>query len=57
MTICSLTLCLSTVVLFPADIFLVSSTVDLHTGLKHEWATKDIVEGIVHDLKFVYYGI
>ncbi|CAB4422786.1 unnamed protein product [Rhizophagus irregularis] len=54
--ICSLALCLSTVALFPVDIFLVSSTVDLHTGLKHEWATKEVVEGIVHNLKFVYYG-
>ncbi|RIA80145.1 putative lysosomal cobalamin transporter [Glomus cerebriforme] len=55
-TICSLALCLSTVALFPVDIFLVSSTVDLRTGLKHEWATKEIVEGIVHNLKFIYYG-
>ncbi|CAG8614257.1 11136_t:CDS:10 [Funneliformis mosseae] len=54
--ICSLALCLSTVALFPVDIFLVSSTVDLSTGLKHEWATKEVVEGIVHNLKFVYYG-
>ncbi|CAG8500000.1 8221_t:CDS:10 [Diversispora eburnea] len=54
-TIGALTLCLSTIALFPVDIFLVSSTTNSETGLKHSWATKDVVESIVGEIKSVYY--
>ncbi|CAG8705653.1 4921_t:CDS:2, partial [Acaulospora colombiana] len=56
-TILSIALCLCTVALFPVDIFLVSSTINPETGLKHSWATKEQVESIVGELKFVYYGM
>ncbi|CAG8689525.1 17611_t:CDS:2, partial [Cetraspora pellucida] len=55
-TICSLTLCLSAIALFPVDIFLVSSTVNLNTGLKHDWA-KDQVQNILNQINAVYYGM
>ncbi|CAG8516168.1 10067_t:CDS:2 [Scutellospora calospora] len=56
-TICSLALCLSAIALFPVDIFLVSSTVDLNTGLKHSWATQDQVQSILNQINGVYYGM
>ncbi|RHZ75069.1 hypothetical protein Glove_217g23 [Diversispora epigaea] len=56
-TIGALTLCLSTIALFPVDIFLVSSTTNSETGLKHSWATKDVVESIVGEIKSVYYAM
>ncbi|CAG8770595.1 7796_t:CDS:2, partial [Racocetra persica] len=56
-TISSLTLCLSAIALFPVDIFLVSSTVNLNTGLKHDWATEDQVQDILNQINAVYYGM
>ncbi|CAG8797509.1 17865_t:CDS:10 [Gigaspora margarita] len=54
-TICSLTLCLGAIALFPVDIYLVSSTVNLNTGLKHDWA-KDQIQNILFEINSVYYG-
>ncbi|RIB14610.1 hypothetical protein C2G38_1972971, partial [Gigaspora rosea] len=53
-TICSLTLCLGAIALFPVDIYLVSSTVNLNTGLKHDWA-KDQIQNILFEINSVYY--
>ncbi|KAG0214659.1 hypothetical protein BGX28_001697 [Mortierella sp. GBA30] len=43
-TILALTLCLSTVALFPVDIFLVSRIMEPSTGLRRPWATDEAVE-------------
>ncbi|KAG0047621.1 hypothetical protein BGZ83_007350 [Gryganskiella cystojenkinii] len=42
-TILALTLCLSTVALFPVDIFLVSRILDPLTGLRRAWATDEAI--------------
>ncbi|CAG8667973.1 7319_t:CDS:10 [Acaulospora morrowiae] len=55
--IVSLSDIMRTIALLPVDIFLVSSTTNPDTGLKHSWATKEQVDSIVGELKFVYYGM
>ncbi|KAG0000342.1 hypothetical protein BGZ79_006053 [Entomortierella chlamydospora] len=42
-TVLALTLCLSTVALFPVDIFLVSRIMDPATGLRRPWATDEAI--------------
>lgn len=48
---------LSTLLLVPADIALVSSTTNRHLGVKKEWATPDVVDGIVRQVTGVYYAL
>ncbi|ORZ04800.1 hypothetical protein BCR41DRAFT_362269 [Lobosporangium transversale] len=54
-TILALTLCLSTVALFPVDIFLVSRVMDPLTGLRNEWATDEAINYIQMSVKIIYY--
>ncbi|KAI8600260.1 hypothetical protein EDD21DRAFT_281834, partial [Dissophora ornata] len=54
-TILALTLCLTTVALYPVDIFLVSNIMDPATGLRHEWATNEAIAEIQFSVKIIYY--
>ncbi|RKP14916.1 hypothetical protein BJ684DRAFT_6282, partial [Piptocephalis cylindrospora] len=54
-SIIGLTLCLCVLALGPLDIFLVSTTMDLDTGLKHGWATQDYIENVISSVKLTYY--
>jgi LMBR1 domain-containing protein 1 len=56
-SIVSLTALLSTLLLLPVDIALVSSTASVHLGAKKDWATPDRVDGILLTLKIVYYTL
>jgi LMBR1 domain-containing protein 1 len=56
-TVLALTLCLSTVALFPIDIFLVSRIMDPATGLRRAWATDDAIAQMQMVVKIVYYGM
>lgn len=47
---------MSTVALLPIDIFLVSSTVDSHTGLKKLWADPDTIYWMTLSVQIMYYG-
>lgn len=55
-TILALALCLSTVALFPVDIFLVSRILDPSTGLRREWATNEAIANMQSVVRLVYYG-
>ncbi|KFH72202.1 hypothetical protein MVEG_02493 [Podila verticillata NRRL 6337] len=54
-TILALTLCLTTVALFPIDIFLVSRIMNSATGLRHEWATDAAIAHMQDTVRIVYY--
>ncbi|KAF7728493.1 hypothetical protein EC973_006046 [Apophysomyces ossiformis] len=54
--IVTLALVFATLALLPIDIFLVSSTVNQHTGLKQHWATPAIIANITDTVQLVYYG-
>ncbi|KAF9951955.1 hypothetical protein BGZ72_006637 [Mortierella alpina] len=54
-TILALTVCLSTVALFPVDIFLVSRIMDPATGLRRPWATDEAVEHMQWTVRIIYY--
>ncbi|KAF8937091.1 hypothetical protein BGZ58_003273 [Dissophora ornata] len=56
-TILALTLCLSTVALFPVDIFLVSRIMDPSTGLRREWATDEAIANMQMVVRIIYYEI
>ncbi|KAG0242340.1 hypothetical protein B0O80DRAFT_494102 [Mortierella sp. GBAus27b] len=56
-TILALALCLSTVALFPVDIFLVSTILDPATGLRREWATNQAIADMQWVVRAVYYVI
>lgn len=48
---------LATVLLTPVDVALVSSTNRSKYGAKKEWATPEVVESILHQLKIAYYTL
>lgn len=48
---------LATLLLMPVDIALTSSTVSRKLGRRKDWATPDEVDGIVLQLKIVYYTL
>lgn len=52
----SLALIFATVALLPIDIFLVSSTVDSHTGLKKLWADRDTIYWMTFTVQVMYYS-
>ncbi|KAG0033904.1 hypothetical protein BGZ81_006925 [Podila clonocystis] len=54
-TILALTLCLTTVALFPIDIYLVSRIMDSATGLRYEWATDAAIAHMQDTVRIVYY--
>ncbi|KAL0138700.1 hypothetical protein V8B55DRAFT_1517051 [Mucor lusitanicus] len=54
-TMVALALIFATVALLPIDIFLVSSTVDSHTGLKKLWADKDTIYWMTFTVQIMYY--
>lgn len=54
-TMISLALIFATVALLPIDIFLVSSTVDSHTGLKKLWADRDTIYWMTFTVQVMYY--
>ncbi|KAG0365795.1 hypothetical protein BC939DRAFT_165281 [Gamsiella multidivaricata] len=54
-TVLALTLCLTTVALFPVDIFLVSTLMDPATGLRYEWATDSAISQLQLSVKIIYY--
>ncbi|KAL9548159.1 hypothetical protein PS6_006757 [Mucor atramentarius] len=54
-TMIALALIFATVALLPIDIFLVSSTVDSHTGLKKLWADKDTIYWMTFTVQIMYY--
>ncbi|KAI8088321.1 putative lysosomal cobalamin transporter [Thamnidium elegans] len=54
-TTVAITLILATVALLPIDVFLVSSTVDSHTGLKKNWADADTVYWMTFTVQVMYY--
>ncbi|KAF9921877.1 putative lysosomal cobalamin transporter [Linnemannia zychae] len=59
-TVLALTLCLTTVALFPVDIFMVSRIMDPSTGLRYEWATDAAVEEMQQSVQRIYavaYGL
>jgi LMBR1 domain-containing protein 1 len=59
-TMITLTIAFGMVTLIPLDIFLVSNTVDRHTGLKKRWADGDTIYWttlIVQVLYYVFYGL
>ncbi|KAG0199343.1 hypothetical protein BGX28_007367 [Mortierella sp. GBA30] len=59
-TVLALTLCLTTVALFPVDIFLVSRIMNPMTGLRYEWATNEAITQMQLSVKVVYivaYGL
>ncbi|KAF9912047.1 putative lysosomal cobalamin transporter [Linnemannia zychae] len=53
-TVLALTLCLTTVALFPVDIFMVSSIMDPTTGLRHNWATDAAVAEMQQSVQMTY---
>lgn len=53
--ILALTSLFATVCLLPIDIALVSSTTSNKTGLKKSWATPEVVDHILLQLKVLYY--
>ena len=55
-TILGLSLVFATLALLPVDIFLVSSTVDNHTGLKKDWANPDMVYWMTLTIQIIYYS-
>ncbi|KAG0041433.1 hypothetical protein BGZ83_001821 [Gryganskiella cystojenkinii] len=55
-TVLALTLCLSTVALFPVDIYLVSKIMDPSTGQRRSWATEEAIEQMQLSVRIVYYG-
>jgi LMBR1 domain-containing protein 1 len=55
-TVLALALCLSTVALFPVDIFLVSTILDPATGLRRDWATNLAIANMQWVVRTVYYG-
>jgi LMBR1 domain-containing protein 1 len=55
-TVLALAICLSTVALFPVDIFLVSTILDPATGLRREWATNEAIANMQSVVRVVYYG-
>ncbi|CAO3573022.1 unnamed protein product [Mortierella alpina] len=55
-TVLALTLCLTTVALFPVDIFLVSRMMDPTTGLRYEWATDEAITQIQLAVRVIYTG-
>jgi len=55
-TVLALTLCLSTVALFPVDIYLVSRIMDPNTGQRRSWATDAAIEQMQLSVRIVYYG-
>ncbi|OAQ36123.1 hypothetical protein K457DRAFT_120267 [Linnemannia elongata AG-77] len=55
-TILALTVCLSTVALFPVDIFLVSRIMDPATGLRRAWATDEAIAHMQNAVRIFYYG-
>ncbi|KAF9572158.1 hypothetical protein EC968_010244, partial [Mortierella alpina] len=55
-TILALTLCLTTVALFPVDIFLVSRMMDPTTGLRYDWATDEAIAQMQLSVKVIYTG-
>ncbi|KAF9982380.1 hypothetical protein BGZ75_006230 [Mortierella antarctica] len=55
-TVLALTLCLTTVALFPVDIFLVSRIMDPTTGLRYEWATDEAIAQMQLSVKVIYTG-
>ncbi|KAF8943814.1 hypothetical protein BGZ47_005034, partial [Haplosporangium gracile] len=59
-TVLSLTLCLTTVALFPVDIFMVSRIMDPKTGLRHDWATDAAIAERQQSVQMTYavaYGL
>ncbi|KAK3828861.1 MAG: hypothetical protein J3Q66DRAFT_323751 [Benniella sp.] len=54
-TVLALAICLSTVALFPVDIFLVSTILDPATGLRREWATNEAIANMQSVVRVVYY--
>ncbi|CAO3665882.1 unnamed protein product [Umbelopsis vinacea] len=54
-TILGLSLLFATLALLPVDIFLVSSTIDYHTGLKKDWANPDMVYWMTLTIQIIYY--
>ncbi|KAG0381237.1 putative lysosomal cobalamin transporter [Mortierella sp. AD032] len=59
-TVLALTLCLTTVALFPVDIFMVSRIMDPTTGLRHDWATDAAVAEMQQSVQMTYavaYGL
>ncbi|KAI9301806.1 hypothetical protein BJ944DRAFT_270930, partial [Cunninghamella echinulata] len=54
-TILAIGLVLSCLALLPVDIFLVSSTVNLQTGLKYEWATPEAIDKMKFVVQLIYY--
>ncbi|KAG0167916.1 hypothetical protein DFQ30_005504 [Apophysomyces sp. BC1015] len=52
----ALALVFATLALLPIDIFLVSSTVDQHTGIKKDWATPGAVDSITGTIQIIYYA-
>ncbi|KAF9348869.1 hypothetical protein BGX26_012757 [Mortierella sp. AD094] len=55
-TVLALTLCLSTVALFPVDIFLVSRIMDPVTGLRRAWATDEAIANMQLVVRIIYYS-
>ncbi|KAG0324417.1 hypothetical protein BGZ99_001885 [Dissophora globulifera] len=55
-TILALTLCLSTVALFPVDIYLVSRIMNPLTGLRREWATDEAIAATQLVVRIIYYA-
>ncbi|KAG0234194.1 hypothetical protein BGW42_006832 [Actinomortierella wolfii] len=53
-TILALALCLSTIALFPVDIFLVSKIMDPSTGLRQPWASDEAISRMQLAVKIVY---
>lgn len=59
-TVLSLTLCLTTVALFPVDIFMVSRIMNPTTGLRYEWATDAAIAEMQQSVQMTYavaYGL
>ncbi|KAI7891161.1 uncharacterized protein EV154DRAFT_508855 [Mucor mucedo] len=54
-TMVALTFIFATVALLPIDVFLVSSTVDTHTGLKKLWADSDTIYWMTFTVQIMYY--
>lgn len=56
-TVLSLTLCLTTVALFPVDIFMVSRIMNPTTGLRHDWATDAAIAEMQQSVQMTYAGM
>ncbi|ORE15935.1 hypothetical protein BCV71DRAFT_25215 [Rhizopus microsporus] len=54
-TAAMLSIAMGTVALVPLDIFLVSNTVDRHTGLKKTWADEDTIYWMTLAVQVLYY--